>query len=88
MDLQNIKWKTIIALIIVIVATLAQWNWLWGVLLLFWAFLDIKRGQSFFIEGIDKHEDPILFWTIVALWITLGVGTLLVSLPLHVYLNF
>lgn len=83
MDLQNIKWKTIIAIIMVIVATLAQWNWLWGILLLFWAFIDLKSGHSFFIEPIDKNEDPILYWTIIGLWIVLGIATLLYNLPFN-----
>lgn len=67
------KWKTILGLIVMIIATLKNIPWLWGILFLFWAINDLRNGHTYFIEDVSREEDPILFWVIVTVWFLFAV---------------
>ncbi|MCL3781325.1 hypothetical protein EMN47_13125 [Prolixibacteraceae bacterium JC049] len=73
---KNLKWRTIIGLIIMYVAIWQDWTWLWGVLFLIWVVPDIIRGITYFIEPIDKRENPFLFWLIVVTWFLMAIYNL------------
>ncbi|WP_412987382.1 hypothetical protein [Pontimicrobium sp. IMCC45349] len=73
MTLSNIKWRTIIALILMYIAMFMNWEWAWGVLFLFWVIPDIFSGITYFIEPIDKKQNPILYWVIIASWILMAI---------------
>jgi hypothetical protein len=73
MTLSNIKWRTIIALILMYIAMFMNWEWAWGVLFLFWVIPDIFSGITYFIEPIDKKQNPILYWIIIASWILMAI---------------
>ncbi len=70
----NQKWKTLIALPILLTAI---WynvsNVLFGLIFLFWSYYGIKMKQTFLVEEITQNENPVLFWTISILWILLSV---------------
>jgi hypothetical protein len=50
-----------------------NWEWAWGVLFLFWVIPDIFSGITYFIEPIDKKQNPILYWIIIASWILMAI---------------
>lgn len=71
------KWKTVIALILLLIATALNWSWVYGILFIAWAIADIVGGRVYFVEEVAKTANPILFWVIVILWLLLGVYSLL-----------
>ena len=44
------KWKTIIALILLIIAIVFNWGWAFGILFIAWAVYDIMAGRIYFVE--------------------------------------
>lgn len=73
MKTAQLKWRTIIGLIIILIAIVFNWNWMWGILFLLWVIPDIKNGYTFFIEPINKKDHPLLFWIIVIMWLLMSV---------------
>ncbi len=73
MKTSDIKWRTIIALILMYIAMFMNWEWAWGILFLFWVIPDLFSGVTYFIEPIDKRHHPILYWIIVVSWILMAI---------------
>lgn len=67
------KWKSLTGLILIIIATVMNWIWIWGVLFLFWVLLDIFNGKTYFLEEVDKKGNPILYWAIMISWFLLSL---------------
>ena len=79
MDLNNIKWKTVLALIVVYLAVFMGWNWVWGVLFIMWTIPALYSGQTHLVEEINRDEDPVFFWLIVGTWITMSVFLIVID---------
>ncbi len=73
MTMSNIKWRTIIALILMYIAMFMDWEWAWGVLFITWVIPDLINGVTYFIEPISKKENKILYWVIVCSWILMAI---------------
>lgn len=73
MKLQRLKWRTILGLIVILFAIIFNWNWMWGILFLIWVIPDIKKGYTFFIEPINKSDNPFLYWIIIVMWLLMGI---------------
>ncbi len=71
------KWKSILAIVIVISGILMDFPLLFGVLYLIWAIGDLKTGHAYIIEDISRHENPLLFWLIVFVWMSSGLYLIL-----------
>lgn len=69
----HIKWRTVVALILMYIAMFMNWEWAWGILFLFWVIPDIFSGVTYFIEPIEKKQNPILYWVIVVSWILMAI---------------
>lgn len=69
----QIKWPTVAALIILTLATVQEWYWVWGLLFVYWGIGGIRSGAAFVVEDISRAENPALFWLISAMWIGFGV---------------
>jgi len=67
------KWVTLIALPILVIATVNSIYWIWGLLFVFWGLQSISNRQVFLLEEIHRDEDPVLYWLITALWIGSGL---------------
>jgi hypothetical protein len=67
------KWRTLIVLPIMIVATLLGWYAIWGLLFIYWGALALIEREIFLVEPIMLDEDPVLFWIIMALWVGAGL---------------
>ncbi len=69
----RIRWLTLVALAIVVLAFIFDLNFIWGLLFLFWAGPSLFTGVTFLVEPIHRSENPWLFWTIVSLWLGLSL---------------
>lgn len=76
----GIKWPTLIALPVLVLATAMNWYWIWGCLFLYWAVPALRGGTAYLVEPIERDRDPLLFWLIVALWIGLGLWAVIADL--------
>ena len=59
------KWRTIFGLVMIYAAVIANWDWMWGVLYLYWILPDLALRRTHFIEEIDADRHPLLFWFLV-----------------------
>jgi len=73
---KSVKWRTIVALILMYVAILMNWEWAWGILFLFWVIPDIFTGITYFIEPVSKKENPKIYWVIIISWILMSIYSL------------
>ena len=62
------KWKTIIALIVLVLAILFEWNWFWAFFIFIGLLHVYKTEEIHFVEAITKKEDPKLYWLMIILW--------------------
>ncbi|MEM7292468.1 MAG: hypothetical protein AAF420_03580 [Pseudomonadota bacterium] len=70
--LQRLKPRALLSLVIIYVATLMSWYWLWGVLFLFWAAVDLYSGSTWLSENVVRTSHALLFYVIVATWLLFG----------------
>ncbi len=71
------KWRSFLGLIAVYCAVLLEADWVWGVLFLFWVIPDLKSGVTYFIEPVNRRNEPILYWLIMGTWLVLSAFLLL-----------
>ena len=67
------KLLTGLVLAVLVVATVREWYWLWGLLFLFWSVQGIRSGQAFLVEDIAREDHPLLYWLISAMWAGFGL---------------
>ncbi|KAB1155274.1 hypothetical protein F7018_12425 [Tenacibaculum aiptasiae] len=73
---KTIKWRTLIALVLMYIAIFMNWEWAWGVLFMFWVIPDLFSGITYFIEPISKKENPKTYWIIIISWILMALFSL------------
>ena len=56
------------------------YQWLWGVLFLYWVIPDLFTGSTYFIEPIHRNVNPVLYWLIVLTWLALSAYILVEAL--------
>lgn len=67
------KWKTVLALIIIYIAVIFNWYWIWGILFIYWAIIGITSETAYLIEPISKKENRTFFWLIILSWFLIGL---------------
>jgi|GEM_PF-1366245 len=67
------KWRTIVGLLLMYAAVGLNWKWIWGILCLYWVIPGIAMGVTYFIEPIERKENPVLFWIISITWVAFSV---------------
>ena len=80
MSLERIKWKTLLPLLLVYLAVLMGWNWVWGVLFIMWTIPALYSGRTNLVEEINREDNPVLFWLIIGTWIVLSIVMILFDL--------
>ena len=70
----RVRWFTLVAIAIVLVAVIFDLQWGFGLLFLLWAAPSIFTGETFLVEPVHRAENPWLFWTIVTLWLSLSLA--------------
>ena len=68
----RMRWLTIVALSIVVVALVFNLEWVWGLFFLSWSGPSLFTGVTFLVEPVYRSENPWLFWIIVTLWLGLS----------------
>lgn len=76
----NIKWKSILGIILVMVGMLLDMPILFGALYIIWAISDIKSGEAYILEYVSKEENPVLYWITTLIWLLLGIYVFVDSL--------
>ena len=77
--MRHLPWKPILALALIYVGILFDWNWTWGVLFLLWTLPSFYSGRTFLVDEVEREPNPILFWFIVATWTWLSAYLILVD---------
>ncbi len=69
----SLRWRAILGLVVVALAVLFEWDWMWGVLFLLWVIPDLRSGHVHFMEPVDRRRNPVVYWLIVLAWVTLSL---------------
>ncbi len=67
------KWPTLVVMAALLIATIAEWYWVWGLLFLYWTLTAFVTGQAFVIQTIRQDEHPFIFWFVGITWVVLAV---------------
>lgn len=81
----SLKWKSMLAILMVLLGIVMDWPILFGLLYVFWAVLDIQSGHAYIVEDIARADHPILYWLIVAIWMASGLYVIATSLMSLLY---
>lgn len=71
------KWKTILALLLLIIAVIFEWDWFWALFILLGLIHIIRNGEIHFVESVTKKEHPKLYWTMIGIWSFLALYSIL-----------
>lgn len=75
-NIQTMKWRSILGLVFIYLAMWFNWQWAWGILFLLWVIPDMLTGVTYFMEPIEKKENPVLYWVIIFSWIIMSLYAL------------
>lgn len=70
-------WLTVLALMSLLLALYLNWSWPWGLLFIYWTIPSLWSGETRLVGPLSRAASPILFWSVVALWLLLGVMMIL-----------
>ena len=71
--MSRIRWPTVIAIPVLVLASWFEFWSVWGLLFIYWAVHGIRMGDAFLVESIRRESHPILFWLINVAWTVSGV---------------
>ena len=69
----NARTLNYIAFVMLMIATALGFQFLWGLLFLYWTIPNFYSGHAFLLSDVTKDEDPILFWAVQIAWVVLGL---------------
>ncbi len=67
------RWKTLLALMLALFAVIYHWLFVWGIFCLFWGWENLRAKEAYFVERIERSENPVLYWIIIAIWVGMGL---------------
>lgn len=76
----NTKWPTVVSLVVLVTATWFEWYWVWGLLYLYWAVQSVGVGEAFLVQTVRRDGNPVLFWSVSAMWFILAVLVIVTDL--------
>lgn len=76
------KWRTLVALAIIYLAVVMNWQWVWGLLFIMWTVPTLYSGRTTLVETVDRDDSPVLFWIIIATWLALSLYLIVADLLL------
>ena len=65
---------------VLMLSTALGYQFLWGVLFLYWTVPNFYTGQAVLVSAVTRDEDPILFWAVQCAWIILGALLIVIDL--------
>jgi len=66
------KWKTLVALVPLILAIVMKWWWFFTLLFLLQIAFALLEGKVDYVEEVKKSEHPIIYWLVIGVWVFLG----------------
>lgn len=70
---KNYQWRVWAGLFAVIFVSVMNWQWVWGILFLFWVVPDIQNKVTYFVEPVYRNENALLYWVIITTWVALSL---------------
>lgn len=67
-----IKWRAILAVVLLWIAALTGAVWVFAILFIIWAIADILTGEAHLIEAVPRATHPVTFWAVVVSWIAMS----------------
>ena len=67
------KWKTIVALTLMVFAVYFNWNWFWALFIILGLIHFIRSEEIHFVEVVSKKETPKLYWIMIVIWSLLAL---------------
>ena len=61
-----------VVFVILMISTLLGYQFLWGLLFLYWTIPNFYSGHAFLLSDVTRDDDPILFWAVQFAWVILG----------------
>ena len=61
--------STTLALAIIWIAVLLEFNWVWGVLFIMSTVPALRTGQTYLVEPIRRDRNALMYWFIMGIWI-------------------
>ncbi|MGI9372821.1 MAG: hypothetical protein ACR2OJ_10020 [Hyphomicrobiales bacterium] len=80
MNIMFNKWKTLLALALIYIAVLFEWNWVWGALFIFWTIPALYSGRTHLVEEVERKSNPVLFSLIIGTWLILSLYLILADI--------
>ncbi|MCG8634001.1 MAG: B12-binding domain-containing radical SAM protein [Desulfobacterales bacterium] len=74
-----LRWKSVLALGIIGMGLWFEWYWIWGVLFIIWAITDLRNRRTYLLDDIPRSDSPLLYWTVVLMWLIMGIWALSTS---------
>ena len=71
------KWKTLVALILLVLSVIFDWNWFWAIFIFIGLIHVIRSKEIHFVESITRNETPKLYWLMVIIWSLLAIYSIL-----------
>lgn len=68
----SLRWKAMLALVIIWNAILMNASWFWGALMIPWIARDLKSGSTHLYELVTRQKHPFQYWTIILSWISIA----------------
>ena len=69
----KILWRPLLILLLIWLATLNSWYWLWGIIILILTVHDLKQGRTSLIDKLTRHSNPVLYWLSCISWLLIAV---------------
>ncbi|MCW8880106.1 MAG: hypothetical protein OQJ89_12155 [Kangiellaceae bacterium] len=67
-----LRWKSLLAIGLVILAVVLDLVFIWGIFFWFWAIENTRTGEAYFVERIERENEPILYWLIIIILLLIG----------------
>lgn len=81
------RWKTLIALVLVLIASKFDLLFVWGVFCFFWGIENIRLKEAYFVERIERSVNPILYWIIISIWFATGFIYFYIDEHIYTFIN-
>jgi len=62
-----------VAFVVLMMSTLLGYQFLWGLLFLYWTIPNFYSGRAFLLSDVTRDNDTILFWAVQFAWVVLGL---------------
>ena len=69
----------ILVLVLLLVATLLNWSWPWGVLLVYGTIPAYSTGRVLLVGDVERDKEPLLFGAILIFWVLGGLAMIVMD---------